>query len=156
MKKKVLILAVLIIMFGAVNVSGLAIGGSFALDFTDSAIPGGALSVRLDSMPVMWGLGFSLGDNSFKLGITGDWWLYHSPLFGIVSIYIGPGGYLNVQIGDNANILDIGARIPIGFQIFLIEPLELFLEIAPRIGLEIPLRFPSFGIQGAIGFRFWF
>ncbi len=156
--KKIIILILLLTVFTAVNVSALAIGGAFSINILDAAIPGGALSLKLDQLPLMWGIGFSIGGSGFNVGITGDWWLYHSPLFSIVSLYIGPGGYVKINSSNDNIAVDLGARIPVGLQIFPIKPLELFLEIAPSIGIDIgqSVTFPRWGLQGAVGFRFWF
>ena len=72
---------------------------------------------------------------------------------GIFYWYLGPGLY----VGAGTGYLGLGIRVPIGLQIFIIEPLELFIEAAPRFGLGLsPLDFPQVGIMAAIGFRFWF
>ena len=131
----------------------MAIGGAFNLSLLGGVYPGGALTVKLPKLPMVIGVGATIGSGNVNIGITADWWLYQAPLFGIVSIYIGPGLYVAIS-----QSVQIGARIPVGFQIFIIEPLELFLELAPQIGVGIgdPVSFPEFGIMGAVGFRFWF
>lgn len=155
-KTALLILAVLIL--STVSVSAMGIGGAFSFDAlgTESAIPGGALTIKLDNFAPVFGFGVKAGDGNVNLGITADLWMHHAPLAGIVSLYVGPGAYANITVGDS-NALDLGLRIPVGLQIFPIEPLELFIELAPKVGLGLnPLEFPTWGIQGALGFRFWF
>ena len=131
----------------------MAIGGAFNIGFIGGVYPGGALTVKLPQLPVVLGAGATVGTGTVAIGVTVDWWLYRAPLFGIVSIYIGPGLYLKIGAP-----VDIGARVPVGFQIFVIDPLELFIELAPQfgIGLGDPVTFPTFGLMGAVGFRFWF
>ena len=72
----------------------------------------------------------------------------------IFSLYIGPGLY--AQIGST---MAFGVRVPIGVQAFVLDPLVLFLEFAPALGTGLAngeINIPTFGIQGALGFRFWF
>jgi len=135
----------------------MAIGGAFSLDPIGNGAYGAALSLKLDSFPPVMGISARFSGGTFNLGLTADWWMYHAPLVGILSLYVGPGGYLSLGIGGGTANLDIGARVPVGLQIFPLEPLELFLEVAPAIGLALnPFNFPTFGLQGALGFRFWF
>jgi hypothetical protein len=156
-KKKIIVLCLLTVFFAVTSISALsldAIGGSFSLDVAGGgAIPGAALSLRLDNSPLLFGTGFTIGKDAFSFGFTVDYWMYHTNLGKVISMYIGPGAYISY-----ANALNLGLRVPIGFQFFPIEPLELFIELAPSIGVGLgdKITFPNFGIQTAFGFRFWF
>lgn len=158
MTKKVtaLLVAVLLIFAVAGSASGLAIGASYGLNLTGGTVGGGVLlSAQFDSLPFLLGLGFSGGGGSFNIGVTADWILYRAPLAGALGLYAGPGLY--VDLGNN--LFDIGARIPVAIYIFPIDIIELFLEVAPTIGIGFgggTVRFPEFALQGAFGFRFWF
>lgn len=165
MKKRTLIIVIAILLLIGVAVSGFsvprktgfAIGGAFALDPIGTVYPGAALTFKLPVLPPIWGVGFSFGSQAFRLGITGDWWLWNFQLLGPLWLYLGPGLWVNINIADSGSGVGLGLRVPVGLQLWFIEPLELFLEIAPRVGLSIsdPVTL-DWGIQGAIGFRFWF
>ena len=138
------------------SASALGIGGAFSVGVLGGLPSSAMLSVKFDQIRPILGLGVTVGSGSAQIGATADWWLYHATLAGPLSIYVGLGGYADIQTGSGGS-LGLGARIPVGLQIFPIKPLELFLEIAPRAGVGLnPFSFPVFGLQGAAGFRFWF
>jgi hypothetical protein len=153
MKKKILLIAVVLFVVAAASGFSWAVGGAFSIDPLGGLPSNAMLTFKIQEIPIMWGLGLVLGEERFSLGLTADWWLYHSPLVGILSIYVGPGLY-----GAVGDIFEFGGRVPIGLQIFPIKPLELFLEIAPALIVvsNRAITIPRFGIQGAFGFRFWF
>ena len=150
--KKILLIALVIIVLGGTysHARGLAIGGAFGIPAVGSLPMGVLLSVKIPQIPFLLGIGYSFNAG---LGVTADWWLYQSHLVGILNLYVGPGLYLNVS-----NSFQLGVRVPIGIQIWPITPLELFLEVAPTVGFIEPtgVQIPSFGLQGSVGFRFWF
>ena len=111
------------------------------------------LSLKLDEFPAVFGLGVSIG-SSIRIGATADWWLWGMDLGDILYLYVGPGLYARIGGG-----FDVGARVPVGLQFWVIDPLELFLEVAPAIGISLiggALDFPDFKLQSSLGFRFWF
>jgi hypothetical protein len=151
MKRGIAIGALLIALM-AVPAFGIGIGAAFNAGFLD--LPSQAmLSFKLDESPAVFAVGASIGSNKFELGVTADWWMYQTELVSIFHMYVGPGVY--AQIGNG---FALGVRVPIGVQAFVLEPLELFLEVAPALGIKLsdPIDFPTFGVQGAFGFRFWF
>ncbi len=160
MRKVIFIILVLTVLaFG--NLFAFGIGGSFTLDVLESGTRGAALSVKLDQLEPIIGVSFSSGtsgNNSYSLGVTADWWMYREPLIGIVYMYAGPGTYVNVANANDETLVDLGLRIPVGIQVFPLDPLELFLEFAPSVGVQFsnPITFPNWSVQGAFGFRFWF
>ncbi len=101
------------------------------------------------------GIGASFGSGYFSIGLTGDWWLWYTNLGSIFALYIGPGAYIDLRIAESGSNFGIGARVPIGLQAWVLDPLEVFFELAPTFGIKGG-TFPTFGIQGALGFRFWF
>ena len=132
---------------------GLAIGAEGTLDITGAMVPfpGAMLTFHPPGMPLMFGFGVSF-QASLAFGMTVDLWLFRSPLIGIFSIYLGPGLYM--ILGD---VVNIGIRIPVGLQLFIIDPFEIFLEISPHLGADFTtMTFPTLGLVGALGFRFWF
>ena len=150
MKKALIISAVLLIVLST-SLFSLGIGGAFSMDVVGGLPNSAMLSLKLDKSPAVLGLGLSIRPDLFRIGATADWWLYHQHLAGILSLYMGPGLYLSAGTG----VFDFGARIPVGLQAFVIDPLELFVELAPSLGFSGG-TFPAWGVQGAFGFRFWF
>jgi hypothetical protein len=151
--KKVLILSVLLFVIVSVSSFSWGVGASIGVQPL-GGLPGSNVmfSFKLDQLPILFGVGFTIWEDVFNFGITADWWLVNENLFSFVNFYLGPGAYLG--IGGTVNI---GARLAAGLNIFPIDFLEIFFEIAPSLGLGInPIVFPVFGLQGAIGVRFWF
>jgi len=152
MKKKLVLLTLLVVLAAAPAFS-FGIGGAFGLNFNGLGTSG-LLSVKFDEYPAVFGLGAHLGGGGFRATVTADWWLYQTNLVEMLDLYVGPGIFVDL----GSNVFDIGVRIPVGIHLFVIDPLELFLEIAPTIGVAVApsLQFPTWGVQGAVGFRFWF
>ncbi len=152
--KKRLLLFVLLAALAAGPAFSFGIGGAFGLNYVGGFGTGGMLSVKFDDSPVVLGVGARFGSGWFNIGVTADWWLYETNLVKMLDLYLGPGLYANIGSGS----FDVGVRIPVGLHIYVIDPLELFLEIAPAIGVGLSpvVYFPSWGVQGAVGFRFWF
>lgn len=142
---------------GAFASSGMGIGGAFNLEIVGpsgaGATPGLSALFSPPGVPIMIGAGAILGSDQTSVLLTVDWWLYQQPLVWKLGIYIGPGLYLVI-----ADPFQLGVRVPVGFQIFPLEPLEVFLEIAPQLGIGFgdPVTFPEFSLVGALGVRFWF
>lgn len=157
MKKGILLLT-MITTLAAGSAFGWGIGASYNLNFLDSATPGAALTFKLDNLPLI-SIAGRFGSNLLSLGLTADWWLYQQALGGTsVNLYAGVGGYGSLTMFGNNAYLDGGVRVPIGINIFPVKFLELFVEIAPALGITLsdPIVFPNFGVQGAFGLRFWF
>jgi len=157
-KMRLLILAILL-TFGAVSAfaakgSGLAIGGEGALYFGGTGgLPMAAmLSLHLPQFPLMLGIGVS---NAPAFGLTADYWAAHGNLTSIFAWYAGVGGYLSANLGSSATI-SAGGRFPIGLQVWPVgQVLEVFLEVAPAVGIIlVPTGF-DWHLQGAVGLRFW-
>ncbi|AHC14536.1 hypothetical protein [Salinispira pacifica] len=146
--KKFAIILVILMIITVFSASAVGIGASFGLPI--GGLPGTdvMLSAKLDSLPFLLGLGFGIEPAYF--GATADWWVLNENLAGALNIYLGPGLY----IGGAANEFQLGGRLPIGLNMYPVDFLELFVEIAPT--LTIAPVFPSFGAQAAFGLRFWF
>ncbi|MDR0909948.1 MAG: hypothetical protein LBM77_09310 [Spirochaetaceae bacterium] len=140
---------------------GVAGGGSYGGAFGGSA----ALSFKIPDVDVFWGVNIGgFGSKTLAVGVSGDYYLldrYFKLQSSIVDIgyFIGLGGYGTIGIGD-IFILNAGLRAPIGvtFQ-FFDNLLELFLDVAPSIGMKI-LPIKQFGLDWGVGFegglRLWF
>lgn len=162
MKRKVLIVLLVLAMLGAGSSvfarTGVGISAGLPIG---PGLPGSnlMLSLKLDSFPLLLGIGGSFGENQIRLGITADYWIANNNLASILNWYIGIGGFFGAGIAENGGDFDAGLRIPIGLNIFVLDRvLELFVEIAPAIGVRFgnTVQFPALGAQGALGFRVWF
>ena len=155
MKKTVIIAAVLIVLT-ATSSFAIGIGGIFGLPVGDDLAGSNVmLSLKLDDVPFLLGIGFSANGNNFQFGGLLDYHLTAGNLTGPIGYYAGLGGFL----GLGTNLFQIGARVPLGLFFYPIEPLELFLELSPAIGVGLGgngVQFPIFGLQTGFGFRFWF
>jgi len=98
----------------------------------------------------------------FKIGYDfgGNGWLFLSADYRIVSgyqvidflhLFLGVGAYTQIYF-EQAGDLELGLRIPIGLQVFLVDSvIELFLEVAPTVGFMPTIQaFPRW--QGYLGF----
>jgi len=111
--------------------------------------PGGAgLSLKLPSVPIYWAvsLGFYSGYDSYlSLNVSGDYYMIDNKLVGPLHWFLGVGGFLgfNTFTNNYHNVdyswtdLAFGARVPIGLSVQPIPLLEIFLDIAPSLGLGI-------------------
>ena len=165
MKKIILIVIVLLLVVGFTSFAAdTAIGVAWIGDF-NFVNWGGlgndiALSFKLPKFPPVFDLTLWAGSGYFKIGLIGDWWLVNKELAeNIFFWYLGPGFVASIAVGGVASI-GLAARLPIGLQIFPIEPLELFLEVAPAIGVGISTGGGGAGLTGGImtgiGARYWF
>ncbi|MDR2658829.1 MAG: hypothetical protein LBC27_02405 [Spirochaetaceae bacterium] len=152
MKKKILVIAAALFVFASVEAFsfGLGVRGNWGYD----GIGGGSLLFS-PNRDFHFGLSYYIGD-VLHLGLTADWWFYEWELAGPLSLYIGAGLYGWVWLGDDVNT-GLGVRVPVGLDLNPTDWLEIFLEIAPQIGVGL---LPSVGISGnwisaSIGIRFW-
>ena len=133
--------------------------------------PGVALSLKAPHLPIYWGLSLALRDNGFGISVIGDRYLIDSNLVRELNLgwYLGIGAYTGVfgYTGSESGFsLRTGARVPIGIYIFPVDFFEIFLDVAPSLGLGVylgdrggrtfPIDFPDGGIGADIGIRFWF
>lgn len=107
------------------------------------------LTLRYSSFPVL-GIEWNMLPNSSILGMSIDWWVVNQPLGGIFSYYIGVGGYAAINTAGVVNIFTFGGRVPLGLQVYPIEPLEIFLEASPMI-IFIPTM--DWTVSVRLGFR---
>jgi hypothetical protein len=157
MKKKVFLIVLVLILAASTGAFAIGIGGAFSSSpiGPGAYYGGGALSLKLDGMPLLGISGYS-NSGVFALGGTADWWMVNENLSGILNYYAGIGGYAHISLGS-PTAFGFGARIPLGLNAYVLDPLELFLEIAPAIGVSIGTgSIFDWGLQSAIGFRFWF
>ena len=191
--KKALLVVVLaaILATGTVfadHPSGLGIGVVGRFGFAGFGGGGAGLSLKIPSLPVYWGLNVGFGENHFAFGATGDYYMIDSPLAGPLHWFFGVGGFFDFfsysesykysggSLDYSFTRIYAGARVPIGISFQPIPLLEIFLDIAPSLGLEIYSGYDAsytisgtkysfkedgsmgfgYSIPAEIGLRLWF
>jgi hypothetical protein len=135
---------------------GVVGGANFSSDGSGSDI---GLSLKLPSMPIFWALQLSIND-SIALGVSGDKYLIDKELLKEgdfrLDWYAGIGGYAGLGIGDVTHA-SIGARVPIGLSWHITREFELWLGLAPSLGITLApeLNFPDFFFASELGLRIW-
>jgi len=172
MKKLVLILALMVYMaVGAFAEHpdgwGIGIVGQGHLDWNGfKGSPGAALSLKMPQKPIFWGISARIMSNYLGVSVTGDYYLIDKRLTPDINLgwYLGIGGYAGFYhvSGDGSyNGLGAGARVPIGIYIIPVDFFEVFVDVAPSLGLGIylgnksGLELPAGGLGADIGVRFW-
>jgi hypothetical protein len=128
---------------------------------------GGGLSLKLPSIPVYWGINAAFGNNYIGAGITGDGYIIDQNLGGYLNWFLGVGGYFSFYSynekdsfwGYEKSYSKIygGVRAPIGISFQPVALLELFIDIAPSIGIgidsgwEVKSTYYNEKVDGSIG-----
>jgi hypothetical protein len=147
MRKRIILSIVLVLAVTAAASAEFAIGAEY-LYYTPGLASNALLSLRAWPMPFQLGLGFAPGPS---FSVTGDWWLKAGAISGSpLGYYLAVGGFVTLP-----NLV-LGARVPIGLQLWLGDLLELFLEAVPYAGLDLDSMYPMYGVGVGAGFRFWF
>jgi hypothetical protein len=152
MKKSVKVAVVLVVLLAlaAVGASAKSKGGlRLGLEFGN---PSAVLIIR--PAPFDFKIGYNFAGNEY-LFLSADYRIISGyQLVDFLHFFMGVGVYTNIQFdpGD----FNLGARIPVGLQVFLIDNvLELFLEVALTVGFVPGLKFLPDGLpQGYVGFTF--
>jgi hypothetical protein len=187
MKKNLILLALAIILAtGTVFAdhpkgTGIGVVGSYGW----GSDMGAMLSLKFSSLPVFWAVTADFGsgnDESFvNIGVIGDGYLIDKLIVKDIGLHwflgIGGWGQLNMHTWNffgreyNSTGCAFGVRVPIGLSWQPIAPLEIFLDIAPRLGVafspevksdsgrvlrESEADFPVFGYPIELGIRVWF
>ena len=156
--KKILIVVFAIMLLATSGAfakgTGWAIGGEGSLYLAGSGgLPASAMFLfHIPKIPLMFGVGIS---SPFGVGITADYWFAHGNLVSFLDWYAGVVAYAKI-FTDPSNVT-LGGRVPIGLQVWHFgQSLEIFLEVAPAIGVSVsPTEF-EWHLQAALGLRFWF
>jgi hypothetical protein len=129
---------------------------------------GGALSLKVPSLPVYWAISVWGGNDYFGLGVSGDVYLLEASLVPDIGLgwYFGAGGYGNLAFWNTNSSNDgvgisLGARLPVGLSLIISGlpiPLELYLQAHVGLGITVApdFHFPDFGFGGNLGVRVWF
>lgn len=154
------------ILFTLLALSGLAFADHPRKSIGVGIVGGGGvgggdigLALKLPSAPVFWGLHLAMDSSHVSLGATGDYYFNDETLLKEdkfkLDWYLGLGGYANLGFGSSASA-SMGARIPVGLSWHITKEYELWLGIAPSLGIGIvPFSFPDWDVAGELGFRVW-
>ena len=126
------------------------------------------LSLKVPQVPIFWGLYGNFLRNYPGFGVTADYYFLDANLVSDtltnedgnynfkLDWYVGIGGFFNLFVGRSTNYFDTGVRVPIGLSWHIIRQLELFLDVAPNIGIT---NWRSsrlhFGVIAELGLRYW-
>ena len=148
---------------------GVGVVGRFQIDW-DNALGwawGPMFSLKAPQMPIYWGMNMSFRPNGFTVGLTGDYNIIDEPLIENMGIgwYLGLGAYASILRFNHPTSwtsIRLGARFPVGFYMFPVNFLEVFLGLSPNLGVGIgfgnapsPFNFPVVGLGFDMGIRFW-
>ena len=155
--RRILVIALAIMLLASAGAfarsSGFAIGGEGSVSYSGiGGLPVYAmLTLHFPRFPIYFGIGV---DAAADIGFTADYWFAHGNLGSIFAYYVGIGGYL--ALAPNVPAFAGGARLPLGLQLWPFGSVfEIFLEVAPAVGVSfVPTGF-DWHLQGAVGFRFW-
>jgi hypothetical protein len=141
------------------NKLGIGIMGTWYHNWGGGWDGGGALSLKVPSVPIFWGISLGFSEHYFKIGLQGDKYFVDRVLLkeAFLHWYLGLGGWLSFY-GDDYDhaYFSLGARLPIGLSFQPVDVLEIFLEMAPSLGLQVvPLYFPAGGWPVSLGIRVW-
>ena len=185
MKKFLMVLALVAILATgtafADHPDGFGIGlvGSYGIGWGGA---GGGLSLKIPGVPLFWAINLGLGSDHFGFGITGDYYLIDDALpVPTLHWFLGVGGFFNFYTWSSTyysekysySNLSFGLRVPIGLSWQPIDLLEIFLDIAPSLGVYIDgdgkYTYAGteyvwhkggagfhWGVPLEIGFRLWF
>ena len=165
MKKVIFVFALALLMTAGVfadHPDGLGIGVQFNGGGgwgSGGFSPGAALSLKVPSLPIFWTVNLEFGSDQFGLGVSGDFYIYDSPLVQEFNLHwylgfgVGAGLWgFNDKLGFGAS-----ARLPVGLSWQPIDLVEVYLQIVPSIGLQVlpKIYFPYGGWGGNLGIRVW-
>ena len=162
MNKKFLTVAAVLAVFAAFSVSAAskksaAIGLQGGWNPTDNGY-GAAITFKVASLPCVFAADANLtGGQLNAIGLTADWWLKNPKLGGMFHYYYGPG--FAASFYPTASGAFVGFRLVAGVNIFVIDPLELYLQAAWEPGFYFASSTSGFvwnNFPVNFGFRFWF
>jgi hypothetical protein len=134
---------------------GLFLGGGWASVGGGLFNPG--FSLKVPRLPVFLGLNASFGDAA-GLSASADYYFVDRDLVKDGSIdldwFLGLGLFSHLYFG-NYFTMALGVRLPIGLSWHINRAFELFLDVAPGVGVKFDSR-PFYGSLAAeLGLRVW-
>jgi hypothetical protein len=142
---------------------GIGVLGRWGWGWTGGDSGGAALSLKAPSVPVYWGFSLGIRDHYFGITATGDYYIIDQTLIPRANFgwYWGLGGFVSFHFRENFSAIAAGLRLPIGISWRPVDVLELFLDVAPELGLGTyfgstsGLYFPAGEFPLDLGLRFW-
>lgn len=157
MNKKFLgILAALVVLGSTSVFASAAIGAQGGYSVASGSGNGNAaITFKLSNVPAVFAADFSIANNTlYGAGITADWWMANPKAGGMIHYFYGPGIAFSLFDFNNLGFF-VGGRFVAGLNIFVVKPLELYLQAAAQLGFSSYAGFAwYFPIN--FGFRFWF
>jgi hypothetical protein len=134
---------------------GLFLGGGWGSAGGGLFSPG--FSLKIPGLPLFFGLNASFGGFT-GLGVSADYYLVDRDLVRDGSLdldwFLGLGAFTHLYFGDYFAAA-LGLRLPIGLSWHINRVFELFLDVAPGIGVSFNSR-PFYGSLAAeLGIRAW-
>ncbi len=160
-KKLILLILVLLLVFSSGTVfaqkyNGVALGLGYTANPYGYRWGGGMITFHVPQSALVFDLYPYVGWGGFGMTLSGDLWLIRDTISGPFAWYLGPGIWIDFGLGY-AFGLGIGGRLAVGLQLWPLDRLEIFLEAAPGLGIQI---LPSIGfawpVPISLGFRWWF
>jgi hypothetical protein len=159
MKKKIAVICAALFVFASAKAFSFGIGIRGNAGW--GSIFGGGILFSTNDI-THFGLNYYAGDESFYMGVTGDYWIIDTPLTkiskkGSLDFYAGPGLYIQLAFPkDDDRDFGLGLRVPIGLDLDF-AMFDVFIEFAPQVGISF---LPTVGLNGnwfnaAIGARVW-
>lgn len=164
MKRLILLLALSLAMLPALfadhpkNSTGIGIVASS--DYGAAGLGGQVgLSLKLKGVPIFWAFRLSANSSVLSVGATGDQYFTDEALLRekgfALDWFLGLGGYANVAVASSPSAA-LGARLPVGLSWHISKEFELWLDLAPSLGIVLnPVSFPDWSVPAEIGFRAW-
>ena len=162
MNKKFLgIFAALVVLGSTGAFASAAIGLQYNANISGALSHGGSLTFKLSNVDAVFAANLRIDGNYFEAGLSADRWVQNPRLAGMVHYFWGPGLAGGVSIGNgDLNYIYFAGRLVAGINLFVIEPLELYLQAAGELGLGFGgssgFHFPLWNVPVSAGFRFWF
>ena len=119
-----------------------------------------AITFKIPSVPIIFSTDVILDGYKFEgLQLAGDWWFKNKSLKGELYYYYGLGGAVSVRF-PNLSFYDfeIGARGVAGLNIYIYEPLEVYIQCALQPSLAVYSDRLGFSMPTplSLGLRYWF
>jgi len=163
MKKRILGLALAIMLISTAGLSAFGVGLQFNGNAGTTFDPGVSLTFKLDQVPLVFAASWNIGESVQTIGLTGDYWLFNKPITNVGSVgklnwFLGLGFFANMIFANDFNMA-AGIRIPFGLNMFIADGVfEPYIQVAPSFGIKV---IPSLGADKlfwpvSAGFRIWF
>jgi hypothetical protein len=127
---------------GPGGLSAIGVYGSYG-----DSVGGVGLNLKFGSFPVI-GVKYGFGSYPY-FGLSADYYIIDSyTLVDSLSFFLGAGAYVGLTSGSSNNF-DLGLRIPVGLQLWVLKKLEFYVSAVPEVPL-IPINFDlaaEFGLR---------